>query len=421
MTKRFTFGVQLSVILSFLVCLSANLSRAENWARFRGPGGKGISHQKGLPVRWTKSDYKWTTRLPGKGHGSPCVWGDHIFLTSALEKGQVRVVLDVNPENGRIRWITRFDSQSHPKHNLNSYASCTPASDGERVYAYFSAEKESFVVALNFKGERVWKRSLGPFFNQHGHGSGTSPIVYKNFVILSIQQDGQSFVVGLDSKTGKVKWKNERKNRLTGHATPFILEQQGEQPKLFYTNTGDGICCLNPTTGKIIFRANVFKARAVGSPILAGGFVMATCGGGGRGVILPAIPVSSAGNVTTNNAKWVLTKELPYVCTPIAHKGLIYLWGDNGVARCIETNTGKNVWTKRVGGVYSGSPIWIDGKIYAVTRKGECVVVSAAREGKGEILGRTQLSDSSHSTPAVANGQLLIRGFGNLYCLQAKK
>ena len=407
-----------------IVCLTllslSTVAAAENWARFRGPQGAGISHTKGIPVTWTGSDYKWKVPVPGLGHGSPCVWGDHIFLCSALEKGAVRVVMDIDSKNGRIRWIKRFESETHKKHNLNSYASCTPASDGERVYAYFTTENDSFMVAFDFKGKQLWKTPLGPFFNRHGHGSGTSPIVYKDKVILSVQQDGKSFVVALNSKTGKEKWRRTCTNRLTGHATPFILEQKEKQPKLFFTNTGDGICCLNANTGKDIFRANVFKARAVGSPILVNGeFVTATCGGGGRGRILPAIPVNGSGELKEEDAGWVLKKQLPYVCTPIAHKDLVFLWGDNGVARCIEAKSGKNVWTQRIGGVYSGSPIWIDGKIYAVKRSGECVVISAGREKK--VLGQSSLGEPSHSTPAVANGQLLIRGFKHLFCLEAKK
>ena len=411
--------------LNFLACVTALLftaaiANAENWPRFRGPAGAGISDQKGLPTKWSDDDYAWKTKLPGLGHSSPCVWEDHVFLTSAQDDGRKRLLLDVDAESGAIRWTQAIPSKTHPKHALNSFASATPASDGKRVYALFASDEQMLVLAHDFNGKRIWKRDLGSFLQKKSqvHGCGTSPIVFEDLVIVANQQDGPSSIVALDSANGEVRWKTDRKLRLTAHSTPIVLTSEGSPPRLFFTNTDDGVASLDPRTGKILFRAGLLTARCVGSPVSADGLVFATCGGGGQGRYLATIPIDSRGELAESDAAWTRQRNLPYVPTPIAFGSHLFLWGDNGVVACLKTKTGEEVWTERVGGNFSGSPVCVDGKLYCIAQDGTVVVLDAGPEYK--LLGKSELGEGSHCTPAIADGRLFLRGFEHLFCLKAQ-
>ena len=407
------------LLIAVLVLFFAGVADAENWARFRGPDGKGISSQKGLPVTWTDKDYKWKIAVPGLGHSSPCVWDNHVFLTSALDKGAQRLVMAIAADSGKVLWTDKLASNTHEKHALNSYASGTPASDGTRVFVLFTTNDDTVVRAYNFAGKPLWQTDVGRFYNQHGHGCGTSPIVWKDTVIVASQHDGPSVIAGLDAATGKVRWRSERKVRLTAHSTPVILEREGKTPQLFTSNTGDGLASFDPRNGKLLWRANLFKSRAVNSPVVAGGLVMAITGGGGRGKELSAVLVDQQGEVTTDKVVWSGMKNLPYVPTPLAFGDHLYFWCDNGVVSCLEAKTGKAVWTERVGGKFWASPICVDGKIYNISDKGEVVVIASGTTFK--VLGKSQLGEQVHSTPAVSGGRMFLRGFEHLYCLEAAK
>ena len=401
-----------------LVLLLAGVAGAENWARFRGPDGKGISTQKGLPVTWTDKDYKWKVAVPGLGHSSPCVWENHIFLTSALDKGATRLVLAVEAATGKVLWTDKLASKTHEKHSLNSYASGTPASDGKRVFVLFSTNEDTVVRAYDFAGKRLWQTDVGKFYNRHGHGCGTSPIVWKDTVIVASQHDGPSVIAGLDAATGKIRWRSERKVKLTAHSTPVILEREGKPPQMFTSNTGDGLASFDPRTGKLQWRANLFTSRAVNSPVIAGDQVMAITGGGGSGKQLFSVPVDQTGEVTAEKVAWTSNRNLPYVPTPLAFGKHLYFWCDNGVVSCLEAKTGKAVWTERVGGKFWASPICIDGKIYNISDKGEAVVIASGTKFK--VLGKSQVGEQVHGTPAVSGGRMFLRGFEHLYCLEAK-
>jgi outer membrane protein assembly factor BamB len=408
------------LVCSITILYQGTTAAAENWPRFRGPGGAGISNQQGLPVKWSDDDYAWKTKLPGHGHSSPCVWDDHLFLTSATDDGRTRLLIDVDTHSGDIRWTKATPSKTHEKHTLNSFASGTPATDGKRVYVLFASDEQMLVLAYDFAGKQLWKRNLGSFFQQNAqvHGCGTSPIVFEDLVILANQQDGPSSIVALVSATGKVRWKNDRKLMRTAHSTPIVLYPKGRPPQLFFTNSDDGISSLNPRTGEIIFRAGLLKSRCVGSPVIVGSLVLATCGGGGRGHFLAAIPIGSRGELTAANAIWTRRRNLPYVPTPIAFGEHLFLWGDNGAVVCVQAKTGEEMWTKRVGGNYSGSPVCVDGKLYCVAQDGTVAVINAGPDYK--LLGKSELGERCHSTPAIAGGRLFIRGFEHLFCLQAQ-
>jgi len=394
-----------------IVLVLGPIAAAENWPRFRGPNGAGISSETGFPVTWSENDWAWKVELPGLGHSSPCVWQDHVFLTSAEREGRVRLVLDFGASTGKLRWTRRLTGHTYKKNRSNSYASSTPATDGERVYVTFASPEDYLVVAYDFAGNELWRRDLGPFVAQHGYG--TSPIVYEDLVIVANDQDGPSSVVALDKRSGQIRWQTPREVVKAAYSTPMILHRPGRKPQVVLTSWAEGIAGYDVATGKLAWRSKAFVARAVNSPISGAGLVFATCGGGGRGVLLAAVKPQD-GNTDIKPA-WIRKKLLPYVPSLLYKDGLLFLWCDRGVVCCVAAATGKELWRQRVGGSFYCSPIWLEGRLYCVSRSGEVIVLAAARQFKE--LGRFELGEGCHATPAVSNGRIFFRGFRHLFSL----
>lgn len=426
---------------AIILLTPAAFLHAENWPRFRGPNGSGISDEKGFPVTWSEGDYLWKTKLPGIGHSSPCVWEDHVFLTAAEQDGKKRFVLDVSAATGKIRWQWSMESNSYSIHRLSSFACATPTTDGKRVFVPISREAEAepeektFVAsvanakekseyalyAFDFNGKPLWKRVIGPFESQHG--SGTSPIVFEDLVIIGNDQDGQSSLVAVEAETGKIRWKVDRNesqfDQAAGYATPLIVRHDDGKVELIVTSRADGFTSYEPRTGKLNWRAKIIPDRVVASPLFGHGMVFANSGGGGVGHFLGAVRLGGQGELGDKYTAWSRTTKLPYVPTPIIYGDNLFLWGDQGVVSCVNAKTGEEIWSGRVRGEFSGSPICVDGKLYCVTQTGEVVVIEAGPEFK--LLGRTPLGEGSHATPAVANGRMIIRGFEHVFCLEAEK
>lgn len=402
-------------VLLLMVALGSSV-RAENWSRFRGPNGTGISEQQGIPVQWDEKDYAWNIELPGVGHASPIIWNDTLFVTTALDEGQVRSLICLDAKTGQQRWQEALGFNSSHKHVKNSYASSTPTTDGERVYVAFADKEEFALSAYDYAGKLVWRRLLGPFDSQHG--LGVSPILYEDLLIIPNDQDGPSAVMAFNRRTGETVWSALRQFREASYATPIIIEPQGSEPQLICISGATGLSSLDPRTGSLNWTTGALPLRTVASPAYAGGLLFASCGQGGKGVQMIAVDPSGHGDVKDTHIKYLRKKDLPYVPTPVAYGDHLYLWMDNGVIACIDPKTDKTVWQERVGGSYSGSPICIDGKLYCVSEAGDVVVVDASPDFK--LYGKTPLNDPSHSTPSVANGRLYLRTFHRLACLPAR-
>ena len=402
------------LILVFIVVKSAS---AENWPRFRGDNGTGVVSLAGAPTSWSPADYEWNLELPGEGHSSPVIWGDKLFVTSAIDEGAVRYLFCLDAVTGEQEWSRMFALNRSHKHEKSSWASSTPTTDGENVYVAFADEETYTLAAYDFSGELVWRRRLGSFTSQHGQG--VSPIVYQGLVILPNDQMGPSSIIAVDAKTGRTVWNTLRDYRRTSYATPMILEQDGQPTQLICVSGATGVSSLDPLTGETYWQTGEFPMRTVASPVYGGGLIFASCGGGGKGSLLIAVdPTLSKDSFKEDADRIAYSREriLPYVPTPVAYEDHIYLWNDNGVVSCIEAKDGKNVWTQRVGGNYSGSPVCIDGKLYAMSEAGTVHIVKASPEF--EKLGEIELGDPSHATIAVANERLYFRTFHRLISLK---
>ncbi|MEC7555973.1 MAG: PQQ-binding-like beta-propeller repeat protein, partial [Planctomycetota bacterium] len=298
------------------------------------------------------------------------------------------------------------------KHLKSSWASSTPCVDNHRVYAAFADKERYSVSAYDFDGELVWRRVLGPYESQHGLGA--SPIIFEDLLIVPNDQDGPSSVIALNRHTGRTVWSQLRKFKSgrTSYATPLVIREKNKAPQLICVSGESGISSLDPRTGHQNWATGPFPLRTVASPVYGNGLVVASCGQGGRyGVLQRAVD-------TSGHVVWTRERILPYVTTPIIYGDHLFEWNDEGIFGCVELASGKDVWTKRIGGNYSGSPICIDGKIYGVSEKGDVVIVAASPQFK--LLGKIPLGDPCHSTPSVAGGRLYFRTFHRLMCLQAQ-
>ncbi len=405
---RCTFAIGLLLLSGAIVQPAV----AQEWTRFRGPNGSGESEATTVPATWTDNDYDWHVPLPGRGHSSPVLWKDRIFLTTAESEGKRRLLLCLDAADGSTKWQREYSTQTHSVHNQNSFASSTPAVDADRVYVAWGTPESFRVLAFEHSGEPVWEKDIGPFESQHGFG--TSPIVYEDLVIIGNDQEGESSLVALDRKTGAERWRTPRRTAVTAYSTPCVYQPTSGPVELIFNSQAHGITSINPRDGKTNWELDVFDKRSVSSPLVVGGLVFGSCGSGAGGNYVVAVRPGRDPQVV-----YKVDHLAPYVPTSVANGDLLFLWGDAGIVTCIKATSGDVLWQERVGGNFSGSPIRVAGRLYCVSADGEVVVLAAGP--KFEVLGRHALGETCRSTPAVAAGRLYLRSESHLYSLGGKK
>ena len=398
-----------------LISLFVDKASAENWPRFRGENGTGLSKQPGIPVAWEAGDYAWTIDLPGVGHSAPVIWEKTLFVTSATEGGAVRYLHCLDADSGQQRWQTSVTLGESKKHLKNSWASSTPATDGQRVYVMFADNSKLTISAWNFEGKQIWTKDLGSYESEHN--LGVSPLVQDGLLIVSNDQVGPSSLLALNPETGETVWTAERNPGKTSYSTPVIAPGKAGSLQILCISESNGITSTDLRTGKLNWQTPKLPMRTVASPIVSDGLVFATCGEGGNGKYFAAAKIDP----DADNATRIVYERktmLPYVPCLVAKDGLLFLWGDKGIMVCLEIATGKEVWSERIDGQFSGSPVCIEDRLYCVTEDGIVVVLHAGHEFRE--LGRTALGDDCHSTPAVANGHLYLRTFHKVFAVKAK-
>lgn len=412
MTRAATFAA--------LLCIASLApAAAQEWSRFRGPNGTGVSDAE-ITAQWSDKDLNWRVQLPGIGHSSPVLWGDRIFLTSAFEDSATRLVLCLRADDGQIIWQRKFSSSLHAKHKFNSFASSTPCVDAEHVYCCWSTPDEYTLLALTHEGEDVWRKNFGPFTSQHS--CGVSPIVYNDLVVLGNDQgdenhQGTSSVLAVDRRTGELRWKLDRRTATVAYSTPCVYQPAGGDAELIFNSESHGITSVDPANGRVNWEIDVFNKRSVSSPIIAAGLVFGSCGSGAGGNYVVAVrPPKRPGS--SPEIAYKVDAMAPYVPTPIAFNNMVFLWSDNGIVTCLRAANGEKVWQKRVGGNYHGSPVCAGGRLYCIREDGEVAVVAAAEEY--ELLGRNPLGEESRSTPAVADGRMYLRTYSHLTSVGGK-
>lgn len=405
---------------------SAGLVPAENWPQFRGPTGQGISTDRNPPLTWSATEnVAWKTELPGESWSSPIVWGDRMFVTTATDGGESCRVLSVDRKTGTILWDKEvFKQVPRRKEARNSFATPTPATDGNRVYVCFG---DGSFAALNFAGEVVWTNRDHPFYGQHG--LGTALLLHDGVLVMARDgsSDGEdkkagwqtpwdkSYVVALDAQTGKERWKTGRGLSRISHGTPVIWEHEGRA--VVVSEAGDVVQGFDLKTGERLWSNEVLGEGKVPSVVLGEGLVFTSGGWGGKESI-KGFKLGGSGDLKEANLVWEQKKGMPKVPSMIYVQSHLFAVTDGGIATCMKAATGEIVWQERVGGNFSASPVAAAGRIYFVGDNGETTVIEAGPEFK--VLAKNALGEKLQASPAISQGQIFIRTEKSLFCIGAK-
>lgn len=382
---------------------------AQDWPEFRGPTGQGHSDERGLPLTWSETrNVRWKAAIPGKGWSSPSIQGDRIWLTAATEEGKSLRAISVDRNTGAIvQNIEIFHLKSPGQINSkNSQASPTPVLEGDRVYLHFGAHG---TACLTQSGEIVWKTRLE--YDNGQHGSGGSPVIYDNLLIVSCDGQDIQYVVALDKLTGKVKWKKLREG-YQAYTTPLIVRlPTGDQ---VISSGAFRAIAYEPRTGKELWQVKYGEGFSnVPRPVSGNGLIF-ICTGFQQPSLL-AVRLDGHGDVTKSHIAWTLKRGVPLTPSPLLVGEELYLISDNGIASCVDAQTGNPYWQVRLGGNHSASPLYADGRIYFLSEEGESVVIAPGKEFK--VLATNQLDGQTLASMAVSSGSIFVRSQTHLYRL----
>jgi len=401
----------LSLIL-FLIVAAAKAD--ENWPGWRGPRGDGtVRGAPNLPVDFDiAKDTVWKTKIPGVGHASPVIWEDRIFLVSADEESQARSLMCFDRISGEIKWSKGvLQSPFEDIHRLNSRASSTPVTDGERIFVSFLDGEKMFVAAYDLEGNQLWQQRPGVFSSKHGYCS--CPVLWKNMVIVNGDHDGEAYIVALDQKSGETIWKTERPNKLRSYCTPIIREIDGRTQLIL--SGSESVASYDPENGTqhwvIDGPTEQFVASLVYNEDL--NLLFMTCGFPQKHMF--AIRPDGSGNVTKTHVVWRDTAGASYVPSPIAIGDYFLVVADNGVASCFVAETGERHWRERLPGGHSASIIAANGLAYFISDEG---IVSVLKPGPGfKVIAQSEVGENVYASPAVYGDQFFIRGEEHLFCI----
>ena len=422
---------------------------AENWPNWRGNSTNGVSAENGLPANWSDTEnIAWKASLPGMGISSPIVWQDKVIVTSQIGRGEWKtgprlfqqgdaaaagerplegttasdpdapvsfVVTAFDRAGGRKLWEYARAAEGdlpvvHEKHNL---ATSSPVTDGERIYAWFGTGQ---IVSLDMNGKLVWERNLGKEFGaldiNHGHGS--SPAIYKDSLVLLSYHPSASYLMAVDARTGKTRWKVDREEGTLSYSTPRVIETASGAE--IVVNSSLGLSGHDASNGALLWHIEEANRFPIPVAVFHGGVIYASRGY--RSGPYMAIRPGGRGNIADSHVIWRVGTGAPYVSSLVYYDGLIYMVGDVGVLAVIDAKTGERIYQERIGGVYSASPVAGDGKIYLFSEGGETVVLEAGRAPR--VLSRNRLNARQLGSPAVSGGRLFIRSDDTLFAIGNK-
>lgn len=415
---------------------------AENWPQFRGPGARGVAADNpNLPETWnSETNVAWKTALPGMGWSSPIVWGDKVFVTAVVSEGEVPepkkglyfggempkpedthrwMVLCLSFETGEILWErTAHEGRPHePRHLKNTYASETPVTDGERVYAYFG---NTGLFAYDMEGEPVWSRKWEPVPIRAGWGTAASPVLHGGRLYIVNDNEEQSWLAALDASTGETVWRVER-NEKSNWATPFVWENE---IRTEIVTNGTNKAVSYDLDGNMLWSLNVDSAITVPTPFAADGLLYLGSGYvGDRNRPMFAVRPGGSGDISPESGEtknefvvWSDNQTAPYMPTPVVYGGYLYILLDRGILSCLDAKNGYEIYPKqRIGQFdsFTASPWAYNGKIFCLSEDGDTIVIEAGREFR--VIRVNPLDEMCMATPAIADDSLVIRTAGHLY------
>jgi outer membrane protein assembly factor BamB len=398
---------------SLLLAVLTTRATAENWSAWRGPRGDGTSLETSAPTEWSATRHiAWKTAVPGAGHSSPIVWEDWVFTATAIPEKKERILLCLDRRTGQILWRqTVLIAELENKGGENSFASCTPATDGERIYVAFLDIKQVVVAALDFSGKPLWLVRPGEFQNDHGFSS--SPVLYQDEVILSAQGKQGNFLVALSRVDGHTLWKNVLDHPSNSFGQPLARVLAG-RPQIILC--GDkAVTSFNPLDGARLWYVESPSTDFVITPVFSeqAGLLLTTSSWPKRE--LQAIKPDGEGDVTQTRIVWRSVPGVPYVPSPIAVGRYFLTVAEAGnEIYCFEAATGRILWHEPFGHSHA-SPVSAGGLVYFLNDKGVTQVIKPGE--KYELMASNDLGEKCFASPAISRGQIFLRGATNLYCI----
>lgn len=407
---------------ALLLALTISVSYAaagDNWPQFRGPAGDGRCDAAGLPVTWSETEnIKWKTPIHGRAWSSPVVWGDQIWLTTATKDGHDQFVVCVDRNSGEILHNSKLfhNDELQITNALNSYASPTPVIEEGRLYVHFGVYGTACLDTAS--GKALWQRR--DIYCDHFRGPGSSPILYDNLLIFHMDGIDVQFVIALEKTSGKTAWKTPRPADLQqidpdlrkAYSTPLVI-RVGGRDQIVCTGAMYTIA-YEPATGKEIWRVRHGGFSNASRPVCANGMVFVNSGFGRP--TLWAVRIDGRGDVSETHTAWKCSKGMPMKPSPVIVGELIFAVSDSGVMTCLEANSGEIVWQKRVGGQFSASALYADGRIYFFSHEDKAIVIEPAREYRELAVNR--LDDGFMASAAVAGKALYLRSKTHLYRIE---
>jgi outer membrane protein assembly factor BamB len=406
-----------ALFLTLVGLLLPALAHAEDWPGWRGPRGDGTSTETGIPTKWSSTDnVAWKVSLPGKGHSSPVIWGDRIFMATSLD-GEPRkfVLLCLDRKTGRTLWEKTQEHKIQKSiHKLNSHASSTPVTDGKNVFVAYHDAPDFVVCCYDFDGKLIWKKSPGKFFSVHGFCS--SPILYKDTVILNGDQDApkgsDAYLVALEKSTGDERWRTTRPHNTRSYTPPMIFDMAGKKQLVF-----SGSMCVasyDPDNGKQNWIVDKSPTEQyVSSLVYSNDVLFLTYGFPKRGYM--GIKPDGSGDVTKTHVLYNFERDGGYVPSPIAADKYFLFVNDEGLGSCVDAKTGKSQWKERLGKHHSASPVSAGGLLYFLDDYGVTFVIKPGP--KLDLVQKNELGEECYASPAISHGQIFIRTQKNLYCI----
>ncbi len=405
-----------------LALMAFNSTLAENWPCFRGPTRQGISNEKDVPLEWSQtSNILWKRPIPGQGWSSPIVFDDRVFVTTATDAGASFRLLCLDRLTGTVLWGKQVLRQKPGhKQNFNSYASCTPVTDGQRVYVLAF---DGTLAAVSMEGSVIWSHREFEYYSEHG--LGVSPILYRDLLIVPFDGSSsgpdrklgwqkpwdQAVILALDKNTGEVRWRGRRGSSRIAHITPQVLSENGRDQLV--SSAGDVVQGFDLKTGERIWTVSSPGEGVVPSVVIGDGLIFTTSGFGQS--TIRAVRTSGKGDVTKTHIAWESKDDVSKIPSMLYVRPFLFLITETGVAKCLRAATGEVLWRERLEGRYSASPVWAEGRLYFLSEKGKTTVIQAGGEFK--VLAENELNEKCCASPAVSQKHIFIRSENNLYCI----
>jgi outer membrane protein assembly factor BamB len=399
------------------------------WPEFRGPNGSGKATETGLPLTWSETQHvRWKTPLHGRAWSSPVVLGNQVWVTTATPDGRQLSAIALDQATGTVIHDIKLFDVATPQyaHPFNTYASPTPAIEPGRVYVTFGSPGTAAIDTAT--GKVLWERR--DFECNHYRGAGSSPVIFRDLLLLHYDGSDLQYVVALDKRTGKTVWKTPRSIDFKDLGPDGKPEAEGDMRKAFATPqiiTVDGAPLLismgakatyayDPLTGKERWRVEERTNHSASTrPVFGFGLVFLPTGFP-KGELLAVRP-DGRGDVTATHVAWRLTRGVPNKPSVLLVDDLLFMTTDAGVASAVEARTGAVVWTGRIGGTYSASPVAADGRVYFFSEDGKTIVVEAGRTFK--VLAENLLGDGFMASPAIAGKAFILRSRTHLYRIES--